>query len=147
MAVNNENDVSCSFCGKPQAMVGQLIAGSGVYICDSCVRLCMSIISDEDRLQHGSPPEHDTSLLLPKPVEIKRKLDEYVIGQDEAKIALAVAVYNHYKRIYFSGDGGVELSKSNVLLLGPTGVGKTYLAQTLAKLLDVPFAIADATQT
>ena len=145
MALKNDNDVSCSFCGKPQAMVGQLIAGSGVYICDSCVRLCMSIISDEDRLQPTSIPTQETSLLLPKPMEIKRKLDEYVVGQDEAKIALSVAVYNHYKRIYFSGEGGVELSKSNVMLLGPTGVGKTYLAQTLAKLLDVPFAIADAT--
>ena len=132
MPVNNENDIACSFCGKPQMMAGQLIAGAGVYICDSCVRLCMSIISDG-------------SVLLPKPVEIKSKLDEYVIGQNEAKIALSVAVYNHYKRIYFTGDDGVELSKSNVLLLGPTGVGKTYLAQTLAKLLDVPFAIADAT--
>lgn len=145
MAVNNENDIACSFCGKPQVMAGQLIAGAGVYICDSCVRLCMSIISDEDRLKRGKASEHDGSILLPKPVEIKRKLDEYVVGQDEAKMALSVAVYNHYKRIYFSGDGGVELSKSNVLLLGPTGVGKTYLAQTLAKLLDVPFAIADAT--
>ena len=145
MPVNNENDICCSFCGKPQVMAGQLIAGAGVYICDSCVRLCMSIISDEDRLKNGKASERDGSLLLPKPVEIKRKLDEYVVGQDEAKIALSVAVYNHYKRIYFSGDNGVELSKSNVLLLGPTGVGKTYLAQTLAKLLDVPFAIADAT--
>ncbi len=146
MPVNNENDISCSFCGKPQLMAGQLIAGSGVYICESCVRLCMSILNDEERLQHGSKPsERDGSLLLPKPVEIKRKLDEYVIGQDQAKMTLAVAVYNHYKRIYFSGEGDVELSKSNVLLLGPTGVGKTYLAQTLAKLLDVPFAIADAT--
>ena len=120
MALKNDNEVACSFCGKPQALVGQLIAGSGVYICD-------------------------TGLLLPKPMEIKRKLDEYVVGQDDAKVALSVAVYNHYKRIYFSGDGGVELAKSNVMLLGPTGVGKTYLAQTLAKLLDVPFAIADAT--
>ena len=146
MPVNNENDVACSFCGKPQMMAGQLIAGAGVYICDSCVRLCMSIISDEDRLRHANRVgERDGSVLLPKPVEIKSKLDEYVIGQDEAKIALSVAVYNHYKRIYFTGDDGVELSKSNVLLLGPTGVGKTYLAQTLAKLLDVPFAIADAT--
>ncbi|NBJ88015.1 ATP-dependent Clp protease ATP-binding subunit ClpX [Acutalibacter sp. 1XD8-36] len=146
MPVNNENDIACSFCGKPQMMAGQLIAGAGVYICDSCVRLCMSIISDEDRLKHGNRvSERDGSVLLPKPVEIKSKLDEYVIGQSEAKIALSVAVYNHYKRIYFTGDDGVELSKSNVLLLGPTGVGKTYLAQTLAKLLDVPFAIADAT--
>lgn len=146
MALKNDNEVACSFCGKPQALAGQLIAGSGVYICDSCVRLCMSIISDEDRIpQPAALPVPDTGLLLPKPMEIKRKLDEYVVGQDDAKIALSVAVYNHYKRIYFSGDGGVELAKSNVMLLGPTGVGKTYLAQTLAKLLDVPFAIADAT--
>ena len=144
MVMNHDNDIACSFCGKPQMMVGKLIAGSGAYICDSCVRLCMSIINDEERLKRGKSNEQDSSMLLPKPVEIKRKLDEYVVGQDNAKIALSVAVYNHYKRIYFSGDG-VELAKSNVLLLGPTGVGKTYLAQTLAKLLDVPFAIADAT--
>ena len=125
-------------------MANRLIAGSGVYICDSCVQLCMSIIEDEDRLRKGRSDEKDTGILLPKPQEIKKKLDEYVVGQDEAKIALSVAVYNHYKRIYFS-DNDVEITKSNVLLLGPTGVGKTYLAQTLAKLLDVPFAIADAT--
>ncbi len=144
MAGGNENEICCSFCGKPQSMAERLIAGSGVYICDSCVRLCMSIIQDEDRLKKGRSDEKEVGILLPKPQEIKRKLDEYVVGQDSAKIALSVAVYNHYKRIYFSGDG-VEITKSNVLLLGPTGVGKTYLAQTLAKLLDVPFAIADAT--
>lgn len=144
MAGNNENEICCSFCGKPQGMADRLIAGAGVYICDACVRLCMSIIEDEDRLKRGHSDEKDVGFLLPKPQEIKRKLDEYVVGQDDAKIALSVAVYNHYKRIYFSDDG-VELAKSNVLLLGPTGVGKTYLAQTLAKLLDVPFAIADAT--
>ena len=143
--MNHETEIACSFCGKPQIMAGKLIAGSGAYICDSCVRLCMSIINDEERLKRGKSGDHDASMLLPKPVEIKRKLDEYVVGQDSAKMALSVAVYNHYKRIFFSGDGGVELAKSNVLLLGPTGVGKTYLAQTLAKLLDVPFAIADAT--
>ena len=115
-----------------------------MYICDACVRLCMSIIEDEDRLKKGRSDEKEVGILLPKPQEIKRKLDEYVVGQESAKIALSVAVYNHYKRIYFSNDD-VELSKSNVMLLGPTGVGKTYLAQTLAKLLDVPFAIADAT--
>ncbi len=103
-----------------------------------------SIIEDEDRLKKGRSDEKEVGILLPKPQEIKKKLDEYVVGQDNAKIALSVAVYNHYKRIYFSGDD-VEITKSNVLLLGPTGVGKTYLAQTLAKLLDVPFAIADAT--
>lgn len=144
MAGINENEICCSFCGKPQAVATRLIAGSGVYICDACVRLCMSIIEDEDRLKKGRSDEKEMGLLLPKPQEIKRKLDEYVVGQEAAKIALSVAVYNHYKRIYFSSDD-VELSKSNVLLLGPTGVGKTYLAQTLAKLLDVPFAIADAT--
>ena len=141
---DHEGEICYSFCGKPQAMANRLIAGSGVYICDSCVQLCMSIIEDEDRLRKGRSDEKDTGILLPKPQEIKKKLDEYVVGQDEAKIALSVAVYNHYKRIYFS-DNDVEITKSNVLLLGPTGVGKTYLAQTLAKLLDVPFAIADAT--
>ncbi len=144
MAGKEENDICCSFCGKPQAVVDRLIAGTGVYICDACVRLCMSIIEDEDRLKKGRSDEKEVGILLPKPHEIKKKLDEYVVGQDKAKIALSVAVYNHYKRIYFSNDD-VEISKSNVLLLGPTGVGKTYLAQTLAKLLDVPFAIADAT--
>ncbi len=144
MTGNHDNDICCSFCGKPQAVANRLIAGSGVYICDACVRLCMSIIEDEDRLKKGRSDEKEVGILLPKPQEIKRKLDEYVVGQEGAKVALSVAVYNHYKRIYFSNDD-VELSKSNVMLLGPTGVGKTYLAQTLAKLLDVPFAIADAT--
>ncbi len=144
MAGNNENEICCSFCGKPQSLAERLIAGSGVYICDACVRLCMSIIQDEDKLKKGRSDEKEVGILLPKPQEIKKKLDEYVVGQDNAKMALSVAVYNHYKRIYFSSDE-VELTKSNVLLLGPTGVGKTYLAQTLARLLDVPFAIADAT--
>ena len=146
----NENDLRCSFCGKPQSQAKRLIAGNGVYICDTCVELCMNIIEDEDALQRGkvaakrSGGEEEKVLL--KPQEIKKMLDEYVIGQDDAKMTLAVAVYNHYKRIFFnSDDSGVEVAKSNVLLLGPTGVGKTYLAQTLAKLLDVPFAIADAT--
>ena len=145
----NDNEVRCSFCGKPQSQAKRLISGNGVYICDECVELCMDIIADEDSLHRGRPqPKNEprAEMVLPKPQEIKKQLDEYVIGQDEAKITLAVAVYNHYKRIFFSGeDGGVEIAKSNVLLLGPTGVGKTYLAQTLAKLLDVPFAIADAT--
>ena len=144
MPNSSDHEICCSFCGKPQSMVDRLIAGSGVYICDACVRLCSSIIEDEDRLKKGRSDEKEVGILLPKPQEIKKKLDEYVVGQDNAKIALSVAVYNHYKRIYFSGDD-VEITKSNVLLLGPTGVGKTYLAQTLAKLLDVPFAIADAT--
>ena len=145
----NDNEVRCSFCGKPQSQAKRLISGNGVYICDECVELCMDIIADEDSLHRGRPqPQNEprAEMVLPKPQEIKKQLDEYVIGQDEAKMTLAVAVYNHYKRIFFSGeDGGVEIAKSNVLLLGPTGVGKTYLAQTLAKLLDVPFAIADAT--
>ena len=145
----NDNEVRCSFCGKPQSQAKRLISGNGVYICDECVELCMDIIADEDSLHRGRPqPKNEprAEMVLPKPQEIKKQLDEYVIGQDEAKMTLAVAVYNHYKRIFFSGeDGGVEITKSNVLLLGPTGVGKTYLAQTLAKLLDDPFAIADAT--
>ena len=145
----NDNEVRCSFCGKPQSQAKRLISGNGVYICDECVELCMDIIADEDSLHRGRPqPKNEprAEMVLPKPQEIKKQLDEYVIGQDETKMTLAVAVYNHYKRIFFSGeDGGVEIAKSNVLLLGPTGVGKTYLAQTLAKLLDVPFAIADAT--
>ena len=145
----NDNEVRCSFCGKPQSQAKRLISGNGVYICDECVELCMDIIADEDSLHRGRPqPKNEprAEMVLPKPQEIKKQLDEYVIGQDEAKMTLAVAVYNHYKRIFFSGeDGGVEIAKSNVLLLGPPSVGKTYLAQTLAKLLDVPFAIADAT--
>ncbi|WP_417080168.1 ATP-dependent Clp protease ATP-binding subunit ClpX [Hominenteromicrobium sp.] len=145
----NDNEVRCSFCGKPQSQAKRLISGNGVYICDECVELCMDIIADEDSLHRGRPQPKNkprAEMVLPKPQEIKKQLDEYVIGQDEAKMTLAVAVYNHYKRIFFSGeDGGVEIAKSNVLLLGPTGVGNTYLAQTLAKLLDVPFAIADAT--
>ena len=144
MPNSNDHEICCSFCGKPQSVADRLIAGSGVYICDACVRLCMSIIEDEDRLKTGRSDEKEVGILLPKPQEIKKKLDEYVVGQDNAKMALSVAVYNHYKRIYFSDDD-VGITKSNVLLLGPTGVGKTYLAQTLAKLLDVPFAIADAT--
>ena len=144
MPNSNDHEICCSFCGKPQSVADRLIAGSGVYICDACVRLCMSIIEDEDRLKTGRSDEKEVGILRPKPQEIKKKLDEYVVGQDNAKMALSVAVYNHYKRIYFSDDD-VEITKSNVLLLGPTGVGKTYLAQTLAKLLDVPFAIADAT--
>ena len=144
MPNSNDHEICCSFCGKPQSVADRLIAGSGVYICDACVRLCMSIIEDEDRLKTGRSDEKEVGILLPKPQEIKKKLDEYVVGQDNAKMALSVAVYNHYKRIYFSDDD-VEITKSIVLLLGPTGVGKTYLAQTLAKLLDVPFAIADAT--
>lgn len=139
-----EDNIVCSFCGKPQNMVGRIIAGNGVYICDQCVDLCISILEDNDFDNTESSKHTTNNAVLLKPQEIKAVLDEYVIGQDEAKKTLAVAVYNHYKRV-FSNDSDVEFAKSNVLLLGPTGVGKTLLAQTLAKALDVPFAIADAT--
>lgn len=140
----DNGDICCSFCGKPQGAVGKLIAGNGVYICDGCVELCMSILDEGDLLAPTPVTEAIDAAKLLKPHEIKEILDEYVIGQDSAKITLSVAVYNHYKRV-FNEDDEVEFSKSNVLLLGPTGVGKTLLAQTLAKALDVPFAIADAT--
>ncbi|GAA2737940.1 ATP-dependent Clp protease ATP-binding subunit ClpX [Actinocorallia aurantiaca] len=134
--------LKCSFCGKSQKQVKKLIAGPGVYICDECIDLCNEIIEEE--LSESSDLKWDS---LPKPREIYEFLDGYVIGQEKAKKALSVAVYNHYKRIQSgdSRDDGIELSKSNILLLGPTGSGKTLLAQTLAKLLNVPFAIADAT--
>lgn len=134
----------CSFCGKSESMVHKLIEGPGVFICDECISLCNNLIADSSR---GTKPSgsNEKDVVLPTPEEIKAKLDEYVIGQDKAKIALSVAVYNHYKRIYSNTNNDVELQKSNILLLGPTGVGKTMLAQTLAKILNVPFAIADAT--
>lgn len=138
-----DRPVSCSFCHKTQDQVEKLIAGPGVYICDECIELCQSILDEEPRKSRQARPAKAPS--LPKPVEIKEKLDEYVIGQEAAKTALSVAVYNHYKRIGMINNGDVEVQKSNILLLGPTGVGKTMLAQTLAKILDVPFAIADAT--
>lgn len=133
----------CSFCGKSEAMVHKLIEGPGVFICDECIALCNDLIERSSR--EPKKPAQASDIVLPKPAEIKEKLDEYVIGQDEAKKALSVAVYNHYKRIYSNASGDIELQKSNILLLGPTGVGKTMLAQTLAKILNVPFAIADAT--
>lgn len=139
-----EREICCSFCGKPQSEARRLIAGPGVFICDECIELCMSILNDEKNLSTRKESYNESSSELPKPHEIKKRLDDYVIGQEEAKVALSVAVYNHYKRIYYGKDD-VELTKSNVLLLGPTGVGKTLLAQTLAKILEVPFAIADAT--
>lgn len=135
----------CSFCGKSESMVHKLIEGPGVFICDECIGLCNNLINESpiDNRSAGHKAEQD--IVLPKPEEIKAKLDEYVIGQDNAKIALSVAVYNHYKRIYSNSNSDIDIQKSNILLLGPTGVGKTMLAQTLAKILNVPFAIADAT--
>ena len=144
MARNNEQPpIRCSFCGKRENQTSRLIAGPGVYICGECVAACSDLLRDEyelDEVQGLEAPER-----LPTPMEIKSFMDHYIIGQDEAKIALAVAVYNHYKRIYFGTNSDVELQKSNILLIGPTGSGKTLFAQTLAKILNVPFAIADAT--
>lgn len=144
MAKNEERkSVRCSFCGKHQEQVARIIAGPGAYICNECVHLCMNILDDmtdtDDRM-HPDMPE-----VIPTPKEIRKVLDEYIIGQEVAKVSLSVAVYNHYKRIYFGGGEDVELQKSNILLMGPTGSGKTLFAQTLARILKVPFAIADAT--
>jgi len=143
--------IRCSFCGKPQSEVNRLIAGNGSYICDDCVRLCMGIIDEsydpeaDDTMQRSAAGKQEPKK-LPKPAEIRAVLDDYIIGQEKAKIALSVAVYNHYKRIFCrSEDQDVELQKSNILLVGPTGSGKTLFAQTMARMLDVPFAIADAT--
>ena len=145
MAKNDDKQraVRCSFCGKHQDQVRRLIAGPGAYICNECVQLCMSILEDEhDTVQTAAVEVPDA---IPTPQEIHKVLDQYIIGQEQAKVALSVAVYNHYKRIYFGGGDDVELQKSNILLMGPTGCGKTLFAQTLARVLKVPFAIADAT--
>ena len=143
MPKDKEEKIRCSFCGKTQDEVAGLAEGPGVYICDSCVKFCNSLLFGDEPKQGKKEKSNDVN--LPTPMEIKAKLDEYVIGQEDAKKTLSVAVYNHYKRIYKSIDGDVELGKSNVLMLGPTGVGKTLLAQTLARILDVPIAITDAT--
>ena len=155
MPRDGEKKIRCSFCGKPQSPDRRIIAGKDAYICDECVNLCGNLIGetywqDEDFIDEtpgaiGSGASAMTAESIPKPREIKAALDEYIIGQERAKISLAVAVYNHYKRILHGGESGVELQKSNILLIGPTGSGKTLFAQTMARLLDVPFAIADAT--
>ena len=143
MARNSEQPIRCSFCGKRENQAQRLIAGPGVYICNDCVQACSELLRDEIVYdEQGNLCAPDT---LPTPMEIKAFMDHYIIGQEDAKVALAVAVYNHYKRIYFGADSDVELQKSNILLIGPTGCGKTLFAQTLAKILNVPFAIADAT--
>ena len=144
MSDDSKKSLRCSFCGKHENQVHRMIQGPGVRICDECVQLCMSILSDGFDDEDVEPLE-DMPDELPTPREIKDVLDQYVIGQDEAKVALSVAVYNHYKRIFFGGDEDMELQKSNILMLGPTGSGKTLFAQTLARILKVPFAIADAT--
>ena len=145
MPRNEDKALRCSFCGKHQDQVGRLIAGPNVYICNECVKLCMGILDDG----YLEEEEFDDELIvpdsIPTPKEIHAVLDQYIIGQEKAKVALSVAVYNHYKRIYFGGGDDVELQKSNILLMGPTGCGKTLFAQTLARVLQVPFAIADAT--
>lgn len=144
-STDDRKTIRCSFCGKHHDEVDRIIAGKGAYICDECIKLCMTMIDEK----YVSASEHKNELpsraALLKPIDIKCFLDQYIIGQDETKIALAVAVYNHYKRIYMGGNSDVELQKSNILLIGPTGSGKTLFAQTLAKILEVPFAIADAT--
>ncbi|MGM9614055.1 MAG: ATP-dependent Clp protease ATP-binding subunit ClpX [Oscillospiraceae bacterium] len=158
MPKDGEKKIRCSFCGKPQNLAGRLIAGNDAYICDECVRLCSEIVDDmfdkgaEDDFREDFRPAGSrtagfelTADRVPKPQQIKAALDEYIIGQDRAKIALSVAVYNHYKRILHGAETGVELQKSNILLVGPTGSGKTLFAQTMARMLNVPFAIADAT--
>ncbi len=151
MARNDDKlEIRCSFCGRPQSSVHKLIAGPNVYICNECIEICQSILDEEFGYEEDTPTASVMKAAagpekLPTPRELKETLDQYVIGQDRAKVALSVAVYNHYKRIFKGSDDGVELQKSNILLVGPSGSGKTLLAQTLAKTLEVPFAIADAT--
>ena len=148
MARSDDRKIRCAFCGRTQDQVDKLIAGNGAYICSDCVRLCMNIVADDlpQNTETGNKaPSVPAVAELPRPAEIKKVLDEYIVGQETAKIALSVAVYNHYKRIYYGHESDVELQKSNILLIGPTGSGKTLFAQTLARVLDVPFAIADAT--
>ena len=147
MAGRSDDEIRCSFCGKSQGQVRKLIAGpKGAYICDECVDICAEIIEEEfENEEEAGTAEETEQINLLKPEELKAFLDDYVIGQDQAKKVLSVAVYNHYKRIMAGDDLGVELQKSNILMLGPTGSGKTLLAQTLARVLNVPFAIADAT--
>ncbi|MBQ3134381.1 MAG: ATP-dependent Clp protease ATP-binding subunit ClpX [Oscillospiraceae bacterium] len=145
MGKNDEKKaLRCSFCGKHQEQVQRLIAGPSAYICNECVNLCLGIL-DSDMEQQSYVPEVEVPDEIPTPKQIKEYLDQYIIGQEQAKIALSVSVYNHYKRIYFGGADDVELQKSNILLVGPTGCGKTLFAQSLARILNVPFAIADAT--
>ena len=143
MAGKTEQPIRCSFCGMRESQAARLIAGPGVYICSDCVQACSDLLREEIEMEEtGGLRSPDR---LPTPMEMKTFMDNYIVGQDEAKIALSVAVYNHYKRIYFGAESDVELQKSNILLIGPTGSGKTLFAQTLAKILNVPFAIADAT--
>ena len=146
MPNKKETEICCSFCGRTQDEVARLIEGPGVFICDNCIEFCSSLLlDDENSAKRSKKSEKAKDFVIPTPQEIKFQLDQYVIGQDETKKTLAVAVYNHYKRIFKNTDSDVELNKSNVLMLGPTGVGKTLLAQTLARILDVPIAITDAT--
>ena len=143
MSRKDEQPIRCSFCGRRENQAGRLIAGPGVYICNECVQACSDLLRDDivyDEEGNFRAPES-----LPTPMEMKAFMDNYIVGQEDAKIALSVAVYNHYKRIYYGTNSDVELQKSNILLIGPTGCGKTLFAQTLAKILNVPFAIADAT--